>query len=50
VPEYIEEGAPNPFHAYDRAGEPCHRCKTTLKSMVIGGRTSAFCPACQLRR
>jgi formamidopyrimidine-DNA glycosylase len=47
VPEYIEEGAPNPFHAYDRAGEPCHRCGTTLETEVIGGRSSAFCPHCQ---
>jgi formamidopyrimidine-DNA glycosylase len=47
VPEYIEEGAPNPFHAYDRAGRPCHRCGTILKTMVIGGRSSAFCPHCQ---
>jgi len=47
IPEYIEEGAPNPFHAYDRAGRPCHRCGTMLKTMVIGGRSSAFCPHCQ---
>jgi formamidopyrimidine-DNA glycosylase len=47
VPEYIEEGAPNPFHAYDRAGLPCHRCRTPLAKMVLGGRTSAFCPRCQ---
>jgi formamidopyrimidine-DNA glycosylase len=46
-PEYIEEGAPNPFHAYDRAGKPCHRCKTLLATQVIGGRSSAFCPHCQ---
>src|SRR5262249_21486342 len=47
IPEYIEEGAPNPFHAYDRAGRPCHRCGTILKTMVIAGRSSAICPHCQ---
>lgn len=47
VPRYLEEGAPNPFHAYDRAGEPCGRCGATLRSMVLGGRTSAYCPSCQ---
>lgn len=47
LPEYIEEGGDNPFHAYDRAGRPCHRCTTLLESMVIGGRTSAFCRRCQ---
>lgn len=49
IPEYIEEGAPNPFHAYDRQGEPCRRCGARLKAMTIGGRTSAFCPRCQKR-
>jgi formamidopyrimidine-DNA glycosylase len=46
-PEYIEEGGPNPFYCYDRAGEPCRRCRTTIRAMTIGGRTSAFCPHCQ---
>jgi len=50
IPEYIEEGAPNPFHAYDRAGRPCHRCGTLLQTMTIGGRSSAFCPHCQKLR
>lgn len=45
---YVEEpGSPNPFLVYGRAGEPCPRCRAGLKSMVIGGRTSAFCPRCQ---
>jgi formamidopyrimidine-DNA glycosylase len=47
VPEYIEEGAPNPFYAYDRAGLPCKRCKTRLRSMTLGGRTTVWCPKCQ---
>lgn len=47
LPEYIEEGAPNPFFAYDRKGEPCPRCATRMKALTIGGRTSAFCPRCQ---
>src|SRR5688572_9020979 len=49
VPEYVEEGAPNPFFVYDRGGEPCRRCRTTLQSKVLGGRTTAFCPRCQGR-
>ncbi len=36
-------------NVYERAGLPCPRCGTTLKSMVIGARTSAFCPSCQRR-
>src|SRR5262249_23118963 len=46
-PEYIEEGGPNPFYCYDRAGEPCRRCHTRIRAMTLGGRTSAYCPHCQ---
>jgi formamidopyrimidine-DNA glycosylase len=47
VPVYIEEGAPNPYYAYDRVGLPCRRCGTLLEGVRIGGRQSAFCPSCQ---
>ncbi|MFH0900125.1 MAG: bifunctional DNA-formamidopyrimidine glycosylase/DNA-(apurinic or apyrimidinic site) lyase [Pseudomonadota bacterium] len=47
VPQYLEEGAPNVFNAYDRAGQPCPRCETPIASMVLGGRTTAYCPTCQ---
>jgi formamidopyrimidine-DNA glycosylase len=47
LPEYIEEGGPNPFHAYDRKGKPCHRCDAALEAVTIGGRTSVYCPRCQ---
>lgn len=40
-------GAENRFVIYDRAGTPCPRCGRALVSLVIGGRTSAFCPGCQ---
>lgn len=46
--QYVEEpGAPNPFVIYGRTGEPCPRCADTIARLVIGGRTSAFCPTCQ---
>jgi formamidopyrimidine-DNA glycosylase len=32
---------------YGRQGQPCRRCETTLRSDVIGGRTTAWCPHCQ---
>jgi formamidopyrimidine-DNA glycosylase len=49
--EYVEEqGAPNPFLVYGRAGEPCPRCKATVKALPQGGRTTYFCPACQPKR
>jgi formamidopyrimidine-DNA glycosylase len=35
------------FRAYGRAGEPCHRCRTPLERIVVGGRGTTFCPICQ---
>jgi formamidopyrimidine-DNA glycosylase len=33
--------------AYGQAGRPCPRCDTPLRKMVLGGRGTTFCPACQ---
>lgn len=32
---------------YSRAGEPCKDCQTVLKKIIVGGRTTVFCPVCQ---
>jgi formamidopyrimidine-DNA glycosylase len=32
---------------YDRAGQPCRRCKTPIRRVVIGQRSSYYCPRCQ---
>lgn len=32
---------------YGREGEPCLVCKTAIKRVVIAGRSSHYCPACQ---
>lgn len=32
---------------YGRTGEPCVRCQTPIERVVIGGRSSHFCPCCQ---
>jgi formamidopyrimidine-DNA glycosylase len=32
---------------YDRAGEPCARCATPIKTVVVGQRSSFYCPRCQ---
>lgn len=32
---------------YGRQGEPCRRCKTPIQRLVIGQRSSFFCPTCQ---
>lgn len=37
-----------PFlQVYGHEGEPCPVCQTALCRMVIGGRSSTFCPRCQ---
>lgn len=35
---------------YDRTGEPCLVCGTSIRMKRIGGRSSHFCPKCQRRR
>jgi formamidopyrimidine-DNA glycosylase len=37
----------NEFHAYGRGREPCDRCGAPLARIVVGGRTTTFCPRCQ---
>jgi formamidopyrimidine-DNA glycosylase len=32
---------------YGRAGESCHRCCTPVERIVLGGRSTHFCPRCQ---
>ena len=45
------EGNPGYFAqellVYDRAGQPCFRCQTSLRRKVIGQRSSYYCPSCQ---
>jgi len=33
--------------AYGRSGQPCLRCKQTLRSFVLDGRTTTYCSLCQ---
>jgi formamidopyrimidine-DNA glycosylase len=47
-PVYLEERqSENPFLVYGRAGGPCSRCGTRVRSFTQGGRTTHFCPKCQ---
>jgi formamidopyrimidine-DNA glycosylase len=49
--QYVEEpGTPNPFLIYGRAGTPCKRCKTLVKSYTQAGRTTHYCPKCQPKK
>ncbi len=43
-----EREAKNVFKVYGRAGEPCPRCRYTLTRIIQGGRSTTFCPSCQV--
>ncbi|HTH53772.1 MAG TPA: bifunctional DNA-formamidopyrimidine glycosylase/DNA-(apurinic or apyrimidinic site) lyase [Edaphobacter sp.] len=32
---------------YSRTGEPCRTCSTPIERIVVGGRSTHFCPTCQ---
>ncbi len=43
-----DAGAFQKLHAvYDRAGQACRRCRTPVERIVLGGRSTHFCPRCQ---
>jgi formamidopyrimidine-DNA glycosylase len=32
---------------YGRAGQPCRSCAAPLRKIIVGGRTTVYCPKCQ---
>jgi formamidopyrimidine-DNA glycosylase len=43
-----ERGAFQRLHrVYDRGAEPCRTCRTPIERVVLGGRSTHFCPTCQ---
>ena len=52
VSDYVDADGEEGFfqlqhRVYGREGEPCLVCKTPIKRVVIAGRSSHYCPACQ---
>ncbi|MEO5936964.1 MAG: bifunctional DNA-formamidopyrimidine glycosylase/DNA-(apurinic or apyrimidinic site) lyase [Terriglobales bacterium] len=52
VSDYVDsDGAEGFFQfrlrAYGRTGEPCVKCKTAIKRIIVGGRSTHYCPCCQ---
>jgi formamidopyrimidine-DNA glycosylase len=39
----------NYFRVYDRAGKPCPTCGTNIQRIIVGQRSTHFCPKCQMR-
>jgi formamidopyrimidine-DNA glycosylase len=52
ISDYVDSDGEEGFfqlkhRVYGRAGEPCLVCKTPINRIVIGGRSSHYCPKCQ---
>src|SRR5579863_3389807 len=52
ISDYVDADGEEGFfqlqhRVYGREGEPCLVCKTPIKRIVIGGRSSHYCPKCQ---
>jgi formamidopyrimidine-DNA glycosylase len=37
----------NHFRVYGRTGEPCRKCRAAIRRVILGGRSTHFCPKCQ---
>lgn len=37
----------NYFRVYQRGGEPCPRCGAIIERIIVGQRSTHFCPSCQ---
>jgi len=46
-PDGSKGGFQQRFRVYGREGEPCRKCGTAVSRVVIGQRSSHFCPNCQ---
>jgi formamidopyrimidine-DNA glycosylase len=52
VSDYVDaEGVAGFFQlhhrVYSRTGQPCRTCSTPIERIVVGGRSTHFCPQCQ---
>jgi len=52
VSDYVDAEGERGFfqlqhRVYGREDEPCLKCKTTIKRVVIAGRSAHYCPKCQ---
>lgn len=47
-PDGTEGEMQHSFRVYGREEEPCYRCKGKIKRIILGGRSTYFCPSCQM--
>ena len=53
VSDYVDADGKKGFfqlehYVYRRTGEPCRICESTVRRIVVAGRSSHYCPQCQL--
>ena len=53
ISDFVDaEGLPGDYQrhhrVYDREGKACARCKTPIRRVIVAGRSSYFCPNCQV--
>lgn len=51
--DYVNaDGKPGYFsqklYVYERSGQPCRKCRTPIRRLVQGQRSTYFCPQCQI--
>src|ERR671921_592270 len=44
---YYGGGYTGRWRVYDREGEPCRKCKATIRRLSHAGRSTYYCPRCQ---
>jgi formamidopyrimidine-DNA glycosylase len=52
VSDYVDANGVKGFFqlehcVYQRTGEPCRRCQTPIRRVIVAGRGTHFCPSCQ---
>ena len=46
-PDGSDGGYQDERRVYGRTGEPCLRCRKPIRRLVVGTRSTHFCPGCQ---
>ena len=52
VSDYVDADGVRGFfqlkhHVYMRTGQPCLVCGTPIRKIIVGGRSTHYCPVCQ---
>jgi formamidopyrimidine-DNA glycosylase len=46
--DWVYRGGEFRFQVYDRAGKPCPVCGAPIERIIVGQRSTHYCPACQM--